>query len=406
MICCAILAVYFWLIDSFNDTAHIIVAVAIILINCVAYLASVGSKIVVEKDWIVVIAGEDRNRLANINSVFRTIDLTCLILAPLLAGVLFDVSLKFTAIFIGGWNLVSVIFEYLLLISIYRSYPDLARKEHLENMSKEEQKPSFGKRIQNTFDSWKMYYKHPVRNAGVALSLLYMTVLGFDNITYAYCLLQCVTASILGGLVGVSAIIGVMGSLSFPLLRKRINVQRTGMIGFFTLVLALVACVVALWLPGSPFEMYSGVKNETIDAKHFSPLDEEECNVESFWSVGVLLFGIMAARYGLWVSDLSVTQILQESVDVEIRGTIGGVQGGLNSFMDLIKFILVIILPDEETFGWLVLASFGAIVLGWVFYTVYAVKNWTGPEEATEKIRKESSSTKYKTFNNEENNDD
>ena len=47
---------------------------------------------------------------------------------------------------------------------------------------------------------------YPIRNAGFAMGCLYMTVLGFDNITYGFILQQCVTESILGALVGVSAI--------------------------------------------------------------------------------------------------------------------------------------------------------------------------------------------------------
>ena len=37
---------------------------------------------------------------------------------------------------------------------------------------------------------WKIYWNHPVRNAGIGLALLYMTVLGFDNITYSYIIMQ------------------------------------------------------------------------------------------------------------------------------------------------------------------------------------------------------------------------
>ena len=33
---------------------------------------------------------------------------------------------------------------------------------------------------------------------------------GFDNITYGFCLQQCVTESVLGALVGVSAVIGTL----------------------------------------------------------------------------------------------------------------------------------------------------------------------------------------------------
>ena len=84
--------------------------------------------------------------------------------------------------------------------------------------------------------------------------------------------------------------------------------------------------------------------------------------------------GMVAARFGLWISDLTITQVLQEKVPEEHRGTIGGVQNGLNSAMDTIKFILVIGLPEQETFGWLILASFASIGMGAILYITYAIK--------------------------------
>ena len=87
-----------------------------IILADIAQVASVGSKIILEKDWIVVVSRNDDDRLAQINAVFRTIDLTTLSIAPLTAGLVFDfVSNWAAAIFIAIWNLVSVIFEYLLL---------------------------------------------------------------------------------------------------------------------------------------------------------------------------------------------------------------------------------------------------------------------------------------------------
>ena len=47
--------------------------------------------------------------------------------------------------------------------------------------------------------------------------------------------------------------------------------------------------------------------------------------------MNVLLGGIISARLGLWLTDLSVTQIIQEGVQEEYRGTIGE-----------LKFLLVI----------------------------------------------------------------
>ena len=84
-------------------------------------MASQGSKIVVEKDWIVVIAREDNDRLAAMNSVFRTIDLTCLLVSPAVLGVVYDfIGPPAAAVFVAGWNVVSVFIEYALLAIIYR----------------------------------------------------------------------------------------------------------------------------------------------------------------------------------------------------------------------------------------------------------------------------------------------
>ena len=132
-------------------------------------------------------------------------------LSPIVGGLLFDfVGYSFAAIFIAGWNLVSVIVEYLLLILIYRfvygsemlfisaecaldlslnflftsisscrDFPDLARKDHLDKLG--DTKDSIGKKLKRSLDSWVMFYRHPVFFAGIALSSTYMTVLGLDN---------------------------------------------------------------------------------------------------------------------------------------------------------------------------------------------------------------------------------
>ena len=111
-----------------KDIPAWIVPSAIIVVSDVANLASVGCKIVIERDWIVVVASGDDNKLATMNAVFRTIDLTALVLSPAFAGLIFDfASDAAVALTIGIWNIVSVVLEYYLLILIYREFPDLAK---------------------------------------------------------------------------------------------------------------------------------------------------------------------------------------------------------------------------------------------------------------------------------------
>lgn len=294
-------------------------------------------------------------------------------LAPLSAGLVFDfISNWAAAYFIAGWNLLSVIFEYLLLKAIYAEFPQLAHKKIFDEpkIAESVSKNPLVKIIEGA-KAWVLYWKYPVRNAGIGLACLFMTVLGFDNITYGYCLQQCVTESILGALVGVSAIVGVSGSISFPFLRKCLGLARTGLVGFAMLICALTLCLVSIWLDGSPFDPAYFQNSTQVELE----VDKCENDDVEYLSVIVLMAGIILARFGLWVSDLTVTQILQENVEEEHRGVIGGVQNALNSAMDTIKFILVIALPEAATFGWLIIASYAFICLGAVFYASYAVSH-------------------------------
>ena len=89
----------------------------------------------------------------------------------------------------GVWNIVSVVLEYLLLISIYRQHPRLGEcRTHVDEDTAEDDNDDNA--LTSAVAGWKTYFTHPVRNAGLGLSFLYMTVLGFDNITYGYCILQ------------------------------------------------------------------------------------------------------------------------------------------------------------------------------------------------------------------------
>ena len=310
--------------------------------------------------------------------MFRTIDLTSMTLAPLTAGLVFDLgSTSAAAIFLAVWNIVSVIFEYLLLKSIYDEYPQLSHKKSLEDQSEkvEEIKNCCNpfSRFTEAFQSWTLYMNFPIRNAGLGLACLYMTVLGFDNITYGYCVHQCVRESLLGGLIGISALNGVFASLSFPFLRRSLGLEKTGLLGFICLIVALSLCVASIWSSGSPFDPYYLNTNPGLS---MATRAIENCYSTSYsTSVVMLMSGIIAGKFGLWLSDLTVTQILQETVPEEHRGTIGGVQNGLNSAMDTVKFILVIGLPNQETFGWLILASFVCTCTGFVSFASYAWKS-------------------------------
>ena len=56
-----------------------------------------------ERDWVVVLYGDDSSKLAMVNANVRTIDLVCNLCAPLLAGQLLYFSTYLTtAIIVTG----------------------------------------------------------------------------------------------------------------------------------------------------------------------------------------------------------------------------------------------------------------------------------------------------------------
>ena len=316
---CAVLASYFqwavWWIELIGseDTTSLVIAIITISIAIVSTLASMGSKIVVEKDWIVVISGGDLDRLATTNSIFRTIDLICLTLTPTLAGFLFSYTSYFVcAAFIGIWNVVSVALEFVLLVSIYQEFPALSNIKPASLVDKEISKGIFSS-LTGSVQGWSTYFTHSTVFAGLGLAFLYMTVLGFDNVTWGFVLMQCVDESLLGGLVAVSALVGVAGAAAFPFFRRCLGVERAGVLGMALLVTISTACVASIWLPGSPFDLAAkqsehfdqrNNSNGTGDSVQIDPLDSNEediawdCEASSpdMTSVAILLTGIIVAK--------------------------------------------------------------------------------------------------------------
>ena len=82
-------------------------------------------------------------------------------------------------------------------------------------------------------------------------------------------------------------------------------------------------------------------------------------------------FDGMCIVTGLWMADLTITQLFLEAVVESERGVVSGVQSSLNKLMDVLKFVLVVVIPDTETFGFLIIISFAFICLGWLLYAIF-----------------------------------
>uniref|UniRef100_A0A3B3USB3 Solute carrier family 40 member n=1 Tax=Poecilia latipinna TaxID=48699 RepID=A0A3B3USB3_9TELE len=259
-------------------------------------------------------------------------------------------------------------------------------------------------------DGWRAYYRQPVFLAGLGLAFLYTTVLGFDCITTGYAYTQGISGSLLSLLMGVSAITGLMGTVMFTRLRKSVGLVNTGIISSCLHLGCLLLCVCSVFAPGSPIDLSllmpyfsSGSSAEpggmaSKRQKHTYPLsggsnqpllpDRSSIhwtnntvlfdNVpsgtapDSYISIILLFLGVITARIGLWCFDLTVTQLLQETICESERGVVNGVQSSMNYLMDLLHFIMVISAPQPQHFGILVIISVIFITTGHSMYFLYA----------------------------------
>lgn len=72
------------------------------------------------------------------------------------------------------------------------------------------------------------------------------------------------------------------------------------------------------------------------------------------------------------MADLTITQLFMENIRDTERGIVNGVQNSLNTLMDMLKFVLVIAIPQAELFGFLILLSFSFICIGWMLFAKYS----------------------------------
>ncbi|XP_037343536.1 solute carrier family 40 member 1 [Pungitius pungitius] len=410
--------------------------ILVISIANMANLASTATSITIQRDWVVVVAGQDSSKLADMNATVRIIDQLTNILAPMLVGQIMSFGSHFIGCgFISGWNLCSMCVEYALLWKVYQKTPALASKAGQKEQQQQElrqlspskdsesglspeessqplmndtsAKPAspeqrgccyqMAEPLRTLRAGWVAYYNQNIFFAGMSLAFLYMTVLGFDCITTGFAYTQGLNGSVLSLLMGASAVAGICGTVAFTWVRKKCGLIRTGFISGTAQLACLVLCVVSVFAPGSPFDLsvspfqdvYAHLIGEKMlpEAEHglangLGALNataaapaEEVAPLQSYMSVSLLFAGVIAARVGLWSFDLTVTQLIQENVIESERGVINGVQNSMNYLLDLLHFIMVILAPNPEAFGLLVIISVSFVAMGHMMYFGFAFKS-------------------------------
>ena len=385
-----------------SDGLMLFIYVVIIVFGASANVIAQGEKISIAKDWIVVVCKGNKTLLAESNALLRRIDLTVAIVSPIAVGFAMSiVSTYASIIFICMWDLFSFFAEYFLLLKVYKDIPELRFKnnndeESVSLLGKESSMETEGRfvevksgfdvagRLKSFIQGWHVYYKQDVFLAGLTLAMLYLTCLGFNAITTGYASSQGLTALSVSLCYAAGSLVGIFGTFLFPYMRLKLGVLKTGAIGSFSQLIMLMLCVVAIWAPGSPSLLKSAnwySQNNTSVFSGNSKLNNNTLTTQAplpkgfnYTSIVLVMVGIILSRTGIWLLDLSVTQLQQENIPVHERGIVGGVQYALNEFFDLSHFIITIFLPRPNEFGYLTLISFGAITTSAIIFQIFVYR--------------------------------
>ncbi|CBI18088.3 hypothetical protein VitviT2T_011869 [Vitis vinifera] len=353
-----------------NLAAFITIVALTNISGAVGVLSTLAGSILIEREWVVVMSeGHPPDVLTRMNSVLRRIDLTCKLFAPVVTGFIISfVSLKASAMTLAIWNTVSVWLQYWLLMSVYNGIPAL-RESNQKRTSKIAERSagestsacqgvnsspladnSWKRKMIKCvwkvlcISAWNVYLRQDVVLSGVALALLYFTVLSFGTLMTVALQWEGIPAYVIGIARGISAAIGIAATFVYPILQSHISTLRTGLWSIWSQWAFLLLCVASIW-----------IHNHIISA--YLPM-----------------VGVATSRLGLWMFDLSVTQQMQDGVPESDRCVVGGVQNSLQSYLDLMAYVMGIIISNPQDFWKLTLLSFSAVTVAALLYTLHTYR--------------------------------
>ncbi|RHY05357.1 hypothetical protein DYB25_000569 [Aphanomyces astaci] len=305
----------------------------------------------IQQDWVVVVARETGVPLGDWNASLRRIDLICKLASPVAFGLIMDFAgdapmtrAATGAAVVGVWNLLAAPLEYCMRVDTYHFVPALH-----DQPNQLKKKPTLN--FTQYFASWTEYFNHPTFLASFSFCALYMTVLTGDGLNSAYLQWRGVPLSLLGTYAGLSSglggLFGFLGTLVFPVLLGCLgSIERVSVWSVWcfwaTLVPVWVACV---WYGESSVSDY------------------------------IMMVAVLFSRMWLWSCDLGETQIMQEWVEADRRGSINAMQNATSKLFYIAVLLVSVFCSDPREFVTLVSVSVGAVLSSAIGFTVWYARH-------------------------------
>lgn len=367
-------------VASKESKGQMIILITAIVFGAFSRVASEAQKTAFTKDWIVVLIDQSKGaRLSTQNGIMNMIDQCASFFAPFVAGFLLDnYSGAFCCIIIVVWNLMSWALEAAVLMWIYSMTPELANEKEYEEE-------------ESATSPFTKYFRQKAFRAMFGLALLYMTVLGFDNLAISYGASQGMSAKQLGFFRSMGSLLGFLGNGTYAISERFIGVLLTGLIGLTLQNIFINFCSASVFLPGNAFNAtgyFANVDSKTwmndVSSRIFgTAINATSTELASPYhysqlppAIIVFFLGITFARFGLWLADPAITQIMQETIPENERYSVNAAQTVFCEFFSIVKDILVVLFPTTTTFGALIIISCCFVFAGYVFYISYFLSNF------------------------------
>ncbi|KAK6811614.1 hypothetical protein RU639_012506 [Aspergillus parasiticus] len=331
-----------------------ILLVALALLACIEKLCSIMNLVSVERDWVVIVAGNDHDGLRTMNAQMRRIDLICKLIGPLAIALVDGVSTKIAILFNLGMNICSVVVEYFTIARVYCEVPELQQsktKAYIESQNTESDQHNRVARLwnywyrltQKALGDFASYFRHPVFLPSFAGALLYLTVLSFAGQMVTWLLSTGYDSTKVGIARTLAVVFEVLATWIAPWLMGRIGPTRAGLWLANWQIASLVAGMSIFWMfPDQPLISASG-----------------------------LVGGTILSRVGLRGFDLCVQILVQEGVEAKNRGNFSSIEAAWQNAFEIGSFISTIVFSRPEQFEWPALISVITVGLAGILYTVF-----------------------------------
>lgn len=336
----------FWYLDkaihsglTLSNLPPVFLFAALCLFGIGASLGSVITDIAVGNDLAPTLVAGDR--LTHFNSWLRRIDLGTEVGAPILAGLIYalDSSLVhlFGLLMIALWNLVSFVPEYFLLKNVVDSSKIEKPKGGATKSWKELLQVDF-----------KAAFGNPLFPLIFSYALLWLSVLSPHGVLLAGYLKDQISLpeAEIGLFRGLGALFGLISTVSFPMLVKKMGLIKSSKSHLAFQGLTLIVGIIV-------FQMNQG------------------------FGIYVFLGCILLSRIGLYGFSNGEFELRQRLIPENQRGEINSLSYLMTTLATLILFAVGSILPNTEDFKYLVYGSLLAVLCANVVFFRWSQKNKT-----------------------------